>query len=360
MHPNATSRKRAAGQRAEDQMAFYLNRAFRESADLRIMNNLRLEDPAQPEHDGRPGVCQIDHLVLHRHGAFIIESKSVGDEITVKPDGHGGDEWTYRINGRHQGVASPIEQAKRQQEFLRALLHANRETLLGRMAAGLRMVSKMIKGTDQRGFTYMPIQLVVAVSDNGKINRQKGWKEPTKPFKTFLCKADHVPARISEELRSHASCIRNAMQKDATHVKDYGLWSMTSDELDAVADFLQARNTSPPAQTLAVPSPTLVDSDLPSPQPIHPTQHAPPTIPGAATCKSCRSSHLDARSGRYGYYWKCRDCGVNTAMSRVCSVCGADGKRGGGVSIRKQGAKYLRSCQACGVDECIWKQSAPQ
>jgi hypothetical protein len=75
--PSPTHPRLRAGFEAERQMAHYLHRAFATSADLYVINDLRLVDPEQPEQDGSPGVAQIDHLVLHRYGAFIVESKSV-------------------------------------------------------------------------------------------------------------------------------------------------------------------------------------------------------------------------------------------------------------------------------------------
>jgi hypothetical protein len=44
-----------------------------------VFNDIRLQ------HDGE--VVQIDHLVVHRHGMVVIESKSVSGEIHVLPDG---------------------------------------------------------------------------------------------------------------------------------------------------------------------------------------------------------------------------------------------------------------------------------
>lgn len=351
------NRKRAAGDKAEQQMAFYLNRAFRDDPRIRIINNLRLVDPNQPEHNGRPGVCQIDHLVLHQHGAFIVESKSVGDEITVTPDGNGGDEWTYKWNGAPKGVASPIEQAKRQRDFLRTILHAERERLLAKIGVGLRTLAKIVAGTDQRGFTSMPIQLIVAVSDNGKINRRKGWKEPTKPFKTFLCKADQAPRHITEELKNHASWLGKS---DET--KDYGLWSMKPEELDAVHAFLRDRNTPASASaagqatvTTAVPNPPI---DLPGPQLAHAPKQTPASGTLEAACKACGSTSLTAKSGRFGYYWACNDCSTNTAMPLICAACGENGKATKRVRIRKDRTTYLRTCESCGIDQVVWRAPA--
>ncbi|MYE83636.1 MAG: NERD domain-containing protein [Gammaproteobacteria bacterium] len=109
--PTRGDARARAGAAAERQMAHYLQRAFAQKADIQVLHNVRLEDRKQPEHDGSPGVCQIDHLILHRWGLFIIESKSVIEEIRVRSDGSGGDEWTRTYAGREVGMASPIQQA---------------------------------------------------------------------------------------------------------------------------------------------------------------------------------------------------------------------------------------------------------
>ena len=92
LHTESSDPRLRFGTEAERQMAFYLHRDLASDAGLLILNDLRLVDPDQPEHDGRPGVCQVDHLVLHRWGAFIVESKSVTDEVSVRYDGAGGDQ----------------------------------------------------------------------------------------------------------------------------------------------------------------------------------------------------------------------------------------------------------------------------
>lgn len=50
-----------AGVVAERQMAHYLHRRFHDDPGTHILHGLRLEDREQPEQDGSPGVCQIDH-----------------------------------------------------------------------------------------------------------------------------------------------------------------------------------------------------------------------------------------------------------------------------------------------------------
>ncbi|MBX3315767.1 MAG: NERD domain-containing protein [Phycisphaeraceae bacterium] len=369
--PTPSDPRLAAGIAAERQMAFYLNRAFAAHPEVLVLNDLRLVDSDQPDPDGSSGVCQIDHLVLHRWGAFVVESKSVHDEVSIKPDGAGGDEWTRRYRGRDMGFPSPIQQARRQAEFLRAFLQCNRELLLGKAPIGLRTVTRAFAGSDQRGFGHMPIQIIIAISDGGKINRQQGWEAPSAPFRTYVCKADSVTDRIESDREEHR---RNSGILSLADT-EYGMWQMSSEELARVAAFLLARHTPSapttsrgtneateaasdavemrvqrsPAQSIATTPDTSASSPrggVATPSPI-----APPT------CKACSGSGLTAHWGKYGYYWKCDACGTNSAMPTLCSACGAEGKRGQTVRIRKEGPKYFRHCDACGIEERIWTEA---
>lgn len=72
----ATDRLSKAGAKAEEQMAFYLRRALQERDDVLVFNDLRLVDATGD-------AAQIDHLVMHRRGFVLVESKSVTTEIRV-------------------------------------------------------------------------------------------------------------------------------------------------------------------------------------------------------------------------------------------------------------------------------------
>ncbi len=229
-----------AGVKAERQMAHYLHRRFKDDPEVCVLHGLRIEDDAQPEQDGSPGVCQVDHLILHRWGMFIVESKSVTEEVRVRPDGTGGEEWTRVYCGKEQGMASPIQQAKRQSEFLRSFLQRHRQELVGRYSFGLRALARVIHGTDQRGFRQMPMQLVIAFSDGGVIQRLGGWQEPRKPFRVFVAKADLVPDKIGAELGRHR---QGAKILSIRPTGEYGIWNIELPEVRAVADFLAERHT---------------------------------------------------------------------------------------------------------------------
>ena len=224
-----------AGAAAERQMAHYLHRKFQDDPAVCVLHQLRIEDAGQPEQDGSAGVCQIDHLVVHRWGFFLVESKSVTEAVRVRSDGDGGEEWSRTYRGEQLGMPSPIRQAKRQSEFLRTLLQRQRERLVGRFPTGMRTIAKTLGDGDQRGFRYAPMQLVIAVSDRGRIERLDGWKPPRKPFRVFVKKADLVPEEIERELDRHRT------GANLLHVKpvgEYGIWSMRAEEVPLVARFL--------------------------------------------------------------------------------------------------------------------------
>ena len=57
-----TNQLKQQGNSAEEQMAFYLRRAFADNKDVWVFNDLYVE------HNGE--IAQIDHLVLFKYGIF--------------------------------------------------------------------------------------------------------------------------------------------------------------------------------------------------------------------------------------------------------------------------------------------------
>jgi hypothetical protein len=257
-------------------------------------------------------------------------------------------------------MASPIRQAERQAAFLRTFLQRNRADLLGKVRVGLRTAMKVVLGTDQRGFGCMPIQIIAAIADQGSIDQKGGWKPPTEPFRTFLCKADVVPEHIRTEMAAHlrtAPLLAGAFLAPMSN--RYGDWSMSAEETKAVAEFLAAnhqplhQSPAPPPRSAAPTSPP--QPHAPPPPPVEPAPRAvpPPGSPKLPACQHCGSTALSALWGKYGYYWKCDACSKNTAMPTVCSACGAKGDRGKIVRIRKDGPAYYRDCESCGISERV-------
>ena len=220
-----------AGQEAERQMAFYLGRKFGGDNDVLVLNDIRLEDDAQV------GACQIDHLVTHKHGVFIVESKSVSQSVEVRPDGSGGEMWERVHNRSRTGMQSPIAQAQRQAEFVRAYLNKQRESLSAKVIAIARPLARLMGRSQFRGYQDMPVHIIVAISDAGRFVPKNGWKTPTCDFAPVVCKADMVCEKIVAELDRHrkgASPLQGGPKNG-----QYGLWHMDHAELLRVAEYLR-------------------------------------------------------------------------------------------------------------------------
>lgn len=318
-----------AGYKAEQQMAFYLRRAFGESDDIHVFNDLRLERSGE--------FAQIDHLVLHRFGFVLIESKSVSGTIEV----NGQLEFVRIAGGQRRGMQSPIQQVKLQCELLRQLLEANKEKLRKRVLFGLR----------QAGFSEERFHRLVAISDGGEIKRLGG--NPPE-----LIKADSVTENIRDLIDRHnrtlglAGTLRMAVadKQEARQLdKDYRL-PFNSDELKNISEFLSANHqelarsrvkSSLPATRLSLPSdvPPAIQSRPSAVPPPHTTAQS---IDSKNVCRHCKSQNVEIVFGKFGYYFKCSDCDGNTNIDSVCPKCAAKAK------ISKKALEFKIVCSACG------------
>ena len=144
------------GLKAEKQMSFYLDRSLKDREDIFILNDLRLEI------DG--DYAQIDHLVIYEYGFMVIESKSVTGTIKVNKY----EEWIRIFKNNQQGMPSPIQQARRQLQFLHNFLKSNSD-------------KKIYKSNILEKMHY---DILIAISDNGIIEREIELEE--------ICKADKI------------------------------------------------------------------------------------------------------------------------------------------------------------------------
>jgi len=329
-----------AGFCAESQLAFYLKREFKDDPLFLIFNNLRFEKAGD--------ACQIDHLVLHRYGMIIIESKSVTTRVEVNELG----EWKRWFNNAWQGMPSPILQAQRQGKFIKDYLEANVETLLNKKLFG-----------NQSHFTKMPIDVLVAISDSGIINRPKSDKLD------IVCKADQIPDKIkgiSTAYRKKDSLFNFSLEI---------AYELEKDEIPRISQFLlvhnqpakinvssninskSTNNSNQPSSDITNPSiskPIATDKPTPLPKkiiPVPPSNHQQsdishkPVVKTAKltstnTCSHCQSPNLSI-AYVHSYFFKCNDCGKNTAIKNICTSCGDRAK------IRKSGLQFFSECEKC-------------
>ncbi len=335
-----------AGAAAEEQMGFYLRRAFADKKTIFVINDLRIE------HEGDAAQC--DHAIVHPYGLVIIESKSVAGKVSINEYG----EWIRWYAGRSEGMPSPILQARRQGEFFRAHLNRHCEQLLDRFGPfGM---------FGQARFGGMPLDILVSISDQGIIERPKNTPLPE------VHKADQI-CRVVVEIIDGYHQAQKLLSLDFER-KGY---AFSGNEAERVAKFLvtshrprRASTTSGAGSSTSKPTiqpiTKLVSqpSSLPnlSPQPT-PTQNvAKPVIQspkkpesqsapkpvGNPCCRSCQSSEMRIEYGKYGYYFKCSACDGNTPIHATCPTCSTKRR------IRKSAECFWAECEKCDSSTLYW------
>lgn len=100
-----------SGLEAELQNAYYIDFYLKESKNVLVLHDIRLE------HNGR--TAQIDHMLISRLGIELLESKSFKGELTINSDGS----LQVKHSNKVQAYPNPLEQSRRHakvvEEFVR-------------------------------------------------------------------------------------------------------------------------------------------------------------------------------------------------------------------------------------------------
>ncbi len=313
--PSPTDRFGRAGYEAEKQMSFYLRRAFAERQDVFVFNDLKFKRNDE--------TAQIDHLVLHSFGVFLIESKSVTGSISVNEQG----EYARHFSNRTKGMKSPVTQVKMQGQLLQSLLTDNRNELLG----------KALLGMVQKGFHPERFRYLVAISDKGVIKRQAS--APTE-----LMKADAVVSAIHDFIKFQSRFIGTRTTVSFVTASnediDQRLPPWKKEEVTTICNFLLENDCSE-KNALSAP---IVSATESASRPMEQTSsRVEPSAKTQKACKACGESALEIKYGKYGYYFKCLTCDGNTPVDSSCPACKQKAK------LRKAKKQFFWNC-SCGFD----------
>ena len=282
-----------AGYAAEKQMAFYLKRTFGEDPNVLVLNGIRISQGDD--------AAQIDHLLLHEFGMVIVESKSVTTQVAINEHG----EWTRKFNGTDKGMPSPVLQAKRQGEFLKRYLEPHTEKLLKKLL-GIQMK-----------FDKMPIDIVVAISDTGIINRPKKFLDEL----DYVCKADRAVEKIQEIIKGY--------RKKENSVLSLGAYILGKTARENISKFLIKNH---------VLANGLVSAPLQGQVKSKAEYIASRSF---ASCRHCNGTLVNVTYGKYGYYLKCQECQKNTPIREKCPGCGKQ------LKVRKEKERFFLECKDC-------------
>lgn len=300
------------GKKAEEQIAFYLKRNFHDHKDLYVINGLRFHAP-----DG--SFAQIDHLVLSRYFAVIIESKSVTSAVKYDQAG----QWLRLWNNHWTGMPSPVQQAKNQASALQQLLQGNRDQLR----------KKYIFGLMQGGFAHMPIHPIIAISDSGRVMASS----ENNIFSGVVMKADMVADKIVSLLEQVKKPSSLLCRKDPP-------WTMPEEDLQKTIDFLLEHHVpiKKDIDTAVKPIPAAVpEPPKPAKQESKKTEQK---IHSLHECPECKGKVSILWGAKYkNYYWHCNSCGKNISINYECPNCGEK------LRIRKQANEYYIYCSPCNL-----------
>lgn len=296
---NAVSPTAKAGQKQEQDVAFFLRRAFKDHKKVYVINDFKFT------HNDE--TAQIDHLIVYTYGFVLIESKSIKGEVKVNDLG----EWTRSLSNKWSGMASPIKQVELQQKLLREMLHANRESILGKLL-----------GIKQQSFGMRCWDNVCAVSSSAVIDRDSMPNDVSKQ----LVKTEFLVDKLSEIMKLKTYAITKLNPFDTRPDFNY-------DELKSITSFLMAQLGGSKTVEKVVKQ-EVVNA---------PVKKVEANADSILQCKSCgEKSNYSAQHGRYGYFIKCNKCETNTAMKIPCVSCSSKNTK-----VSKKKETYTLNCCDC-------------
>jgi transcription elongation factor Elf1 len=296
---NAVSPTAKAGQKQEQDVAFFLRRAFKDHKQVYVINDFKFT------HNDE--TAQIDHLIVYTFGFILIESKSITGEVKVNDLG----EWTRSLNNKWSGMASPIKQVELQQKLLKEMLQDNRENILSKLF-----------GIKQQSFGMRCWDHICAVSSNAIIDRES----MPKKLSNQLVKTEFLVDKL-EKLMNLKHKMISTLTLDTRP-------DFNSEELKSITSFLMAQLNDTKYVKKTVKQQVVKES---APVKVE------AKVDTILQCKYCgKKSDYSAQYGRYGYFIKCNKCETNTAMKMPCISCSSKNTK-----VSKKKETYTLSCGDC-------------
>jgi len=290
-----------AGIKAESETAYLIDFDFKASKNKIVIHDLRLEV------GGR--VAQIDHLLMDRTlTVFVLETKHFHAGLKITEDGE-----FLRWNDfkkTYEGMASPLAQNQRHIAVLK--------DAFGEMEMPTRL-----------GVRLSPtFESYVLVSGNSRIDR------PKKYDTSQIIKADALletlKTRIDKAgfLESMAAVSRVVSSETLDDVGRKLIRFHQPVNFDFAARFGIVEDVPGTDVVLEPEPPSYVAAPAP-------TEEQP-------KCQKCGQRNLSILYGKYGYYFKCADCGWSGSAKVSCGNVGHKER------IRKEGRQFFRECAQCG------------
>ncbi len=308
-----------AGQKQEQNVAFFLRRAFKDNPEILVINDFKFSFNDE--------IAQIDHLIIYPYGFVLIESKSIKGHVKVNQQ----QEWTRSFNKQWSGMPSPIKQVELQQDLFQELLDHHRLDILEKFL-GIK-----------QGFGGRCWDHLCVISSNAVIDR----KTMPKAVSEQLVKTEFLVDKLLKMMKLGNKLLRKVNVYDT---RPY----FNQQELDSIGNFILSQHIDSSNQInsskQATSSPTAeVVTPIAQPQAPNVYQEAQPIPQVKLSCKHCgESTNYIPMYGKFGYYINCNQCTKNTPMKQACPMCQSKITR-----VQKRKETYTLNCQDCSYSQQI-------
>jgi len=308
---------RRAGIKGETESAYLIDFHFRATLNWAVIHDLRVE------HNGR--VAQVDHLLINRWmECYVLESKHFNTGIKITEAGEFMRWNDYKRT--YEGMPSPLLQNERHIAVLRDLM----STLELPTRLGMRIT-----------FAF---QTLVLVSPDARIDR------PAKFDSSRVIKADQIKESIGRDIENENGLL--GIMKTAAKIVSSDTVRDVAQQLVNLHRPMKWAIPEVPAKAAGVtakPASPIATSKLTERATPRIREEPDSTAAGAASiagpqCKSCQSEEGRILYGKYGYYFQCRQCGINTNIKFDCLP-------GHKPRLRKAGNQFYRDCLECGTTQ---------
>jgi hypothetical protein len=293
-----------AGERGEQDSAYFLDFAYGKSENWALIHDLRIE------WQGR--VAQIDHLAINRLlQVFVLETKNYFYGMKINDLGE-FNIWNGKI---YIGIESPIEQNKRHVSVLEERVNAR-------------------KLTPKRLGIPLPIfyRPYVLVSPKSRIIRPNRKIFPT----DNVVKADQYKTLMDKRIddMSPLDVLGNITKMVSSQTVEEFASGIAGLHRPSKIDY-RAKFGIP--ETFELTKQTCEENH----KQVVSSVGASVKLEKSPKCGKCDGKNVLVVYGKYGYYIKCKDCDQNTAIKEFCPTCNEKSR------IRKDKNVFYLECSSC-------------
>lgn len=199
----------------------------------------------------------------------------------------------------------------------------------------------------QKGFSYMPVDCLVAISDQC-IGIQRPGNDP---YLNIVVKADLITDQVDKKIATYK-------KNSSLFAKGEPPWSMNREELVKVKDFLLTKHApviyEKPEPLPEQKAPEKV-KDMPPPKNavVEQSQTDPKEekISSLKCCPECNGEVTILWGEKYkNYYWHCNVCGKNFPIKFPCPSCREK------LRIRKRKHEFFIYCDPCQLEALYYSE----